>query len=287
MCDLFLCDCESNIINYADDTTLYASEPNTDPVLSKCEKDTSTVFTWFQNNYLKANSGKSHLLTTSVYIQHINVGENQLSSNKYEELLGILTEHKLTFENHLLNIVQKVNQKLHALAKISKYMPQKKLRIFMKAFASSQFAYCPLIWMFHSRQINHKIKKLHERVLGIVYNDHFSSFEELFSKDKSVTVHQRNLQILATEMYKILNVLSADIMQDIFGTKINYVNTRNAPAFSSRNIKTVRYGLQTISCMAPKIWDLAPKEMKQVTTLNELKAKIKNLEVRKLSLPTL
>ena len=112
-------------------------------------------------------------------------------------------------------------------------MPQKKLRITMKAFVSSQFAYCPLIW--------------------IIYNDHFLSFEELLSKDKSVTVHQRNLQILATEMYKILNGLSPDIMQDIFETKSNYYNTRNAPAFFSRNIKTVRYGLQTISYMALKI----------------------------------
>ena len=40
MCDLFLCDCESNIINYADDTTLYACEPNVHLVLSKLEKDT-------------------------------------------------------------------------------------------------------------------------------------------------------------------------------------------------------------------------------------------------------
>ena len=247
MCNLFLSDCETNVINYVDDTTLYACEPNMDLELSKLEKDTSTVFTWFQNNYLKANSGKSHLLTTSDNIQHINVGGNQLSSSKYEELLGILIDHKLTFENHLLNIVQKVNQKLHALARISKYMPRKKLRIIMKAFVSSQFAYCPLIWMFHSRQINHKINKLHERALRIVYNDHFSSFEELLSKDKSVTVHQRNLQILTTKMYKLLNGLSPDIMQDIFETKSNYYNIRNAPAFSTRNIKTVRYGLQTIS----------------------------------------
>ena len=149
-------------------------------VLSKLEKGTCTVFTWFQNNYLKANSGKSHLLTTSDNIQHINVKGNQLSSSKSEELLGILIDHKLTFENHLIIIVQKVNQKLHALARISKYMPWKKLRIIMKAFASSQFAYCSLIWMFHSRQINHKVNKLHERALRIVYNDHFSSFEELF-----------------------------------------------------------------------------------------------------------
>ena len=79
------------------------------------------------------------------------------------------------------------------MARISKYMPQKKLRMIMKAFVSSQFAYCPLIWMFNSRQIKHKINKLHERALRIVYNDHFSLFEELFSKDKSVTVYQINL----------------------------------------------------------------------------------------------
>ena len=84
---------------------------------------------WFQNNYLKVNSGKSHLLTASDNIQHIKVEGNQLSSSKSEELLGTLIDHKLTFENHLLNIVEKVNQKLHALARISKYMPQKELRI--------------------------------------------------------------------------------------------------------------------------------------------------------------
>ena len=151
-------------------------------------------------------------------------------------------------------------------------MPWKKLKIIMKAFISSQFAYCPLIWMFHSRQIHLKINKLYERVLRIVHNNHFSSFEELLPKDKSVTVHQRNLQTFATEMHKIL---SPDIMQAIFEIKSNYHNTRNAPEFSSKNIKTVRYGLQTISYMVPKIWDLAPKEMKQVTSLNEFMAKTK------------
>ena len=135
--------------------------------------------------------------------------------------------------------------------------------------------YCPVILMFHSRQINHEINKLHERTLRIVYNDHFSSSEELLSKDKSVTVNQKNLQIFASEMYKILNWLSPAIMQDIFETKSDYYNTHNAPAFSLRNIKNVRYGLQTICYMVPKNWDFVPKEMKQVATINEFKTKIK------------
>ena len=76
-------------------------------------------------------------------------------------------------------------------------------------------------------------------------------------------------------MYEILNGISPDIVQDIFETKSNYYNMRNAPTFSSRNIKTVRYGLQTISYMVPKIWKLVPTKMKQIPILNELKAKIK------------
>ena len=88
----FLCDCESNI-NYADDTTLYACEPNMDLVLSKLERGTSTALTWFQNNYVKANSRKSHLLTTSNNVQHINVWGNQLSISTCEELLTVLIDH--------------------------------------------------------------------------------------------------------------------------------------------------------------------------------------------------
>ena len=87
------------------------------------------------------------------------------------------------------------------MARISNYMPQKKLRIIIKAFLSSQFTYCPPIWMFHSRKINHKINKLLERALRIVYN-HFSSFKERLSKDKSIAVHQRNLIILQLRCVK-------------------------------------------------------------------------------------
>ena len=64
-------------------------------------------------------------------------------------------------------------------------------------------------------------------------------------------------------------------MQDIFKTNINSYNTCNAPMFPSRNVKTVRYGLQTISYMGPNIWGLEPKEMKQVSTMNGFKAETK------------
>ena len=47
--------------------------------------------------------------------------------------------------------------------------------------------------------------------------------------------------------------------------------------------KAVTYGLQTMSYKSPKIWDLVPKEMKQVTTLNEFMGKIKISKLGKCS----
>ena len=94
-------------------------------------------------------------------------GGNQISSTKYEELLGTLIDHELTFEDQLLNIVQRINQRVHAFTKISKYMPQKKLKITIKVFVTSRLTCFTLIWMFHSRRINHKINNLHKRALRI------------------------------------------------------------------------------------------------------------------------
>ena len=57
--------------------------------------------------------------------------------------------------------------------------------------------------MCHSRKINTQINKLHERALRLVYNDKSSSFRELLEKDNSVTIHERNIQVLLTEIFTL------------------------------------------------------------------------------------
>ena len=94
---------------------------------------------------------------------------------------------------------------------------QKKRRILMNAFKASQFSYCPLVWMSHSRTMNNIINKIHEKTLRLVYKDEKNlSLDDLLKKDKSLSIHQRNLQILATEIYKARNDLGSEIMKDIF-----------------------------------------------------------------------
>ena len=70
--------------------------------------------------------------------------------------------------------------------------------------------------MFHSRKLNNRINRIHDRALRLIYQDNSLSFAELLEKDISVTIHQRNLQVLATEIFKLKNGLSPEIMKELF-----------------------------------------------------------------------
>ena len=71
-------------------------------------------------------------------------------------------------------------------------------------------------WMVCSRSSNNRINHLHERALRIVYNDHRSTFEDLFMQDNSVSIHHRNIRLLATELQKAKNNLLSQLMLELF-----------------------------------------------------------------------
>ena len=85
-----------------------------------------------------------------------------------------------------------------------------KSNILINAIFKSQFNYCSVIWMFHSRLLNNKINKLHKRCLRMICNDKRSNFEELLIKDNFVSIHHRNIQMLANEMNKFPNGISVE-----------------------------------------------------------------------------
>ena len=85
----------------------------------------------------------------------------------------------------------------------------------MNANFMSQFGYCPLVWMNHSRTLDNRTNGLHKRAPTLVYNDFSSSFSELLEKDKSVNIHHRNLQTLAYGIFKVKNNMAPEILTEI------------------------------------------------------------------------
>ena len=175
-----------------------------------------------------------YLLVTGNYEVSANVNKFEIESCKKEKLLGISIDTTLSFEHHITSLCKKASQKLHALARIAHYMDFEKRRSLMKAFVISQFNYCPLIWMFHNRSLNNRVSKIHDRALRLVYQNTNLSFSEALELENVVTIHQRNLKVLVTEILKVKNNLSPEIMKQVFDFQEPYYNLRSQTANSEK-----------------------------------------------------
>ena len=137
----------------------------------------------------------------------------------------------------------------------------------MNGFFKSQLSYSPLTWIMHGRKLNNKINRLHERCLRVTYNDGLSLFEELLETDNSVSVHNRNIQCLAIELYKVFNDICPDIMKDVFplSASSNY-DIRSSRTFTTRSVKTVYYAIESLSSLAPKSGNLSQTILSHLKT---------------------
>ena len=130
--------------------------------------------------------------------------------------------------------------------------------------------------MFHTKELNNWINSLHEKVLRLTYQNRNSSFEKLLKLDKSIFIHYRNLQYLLTEIYKVKLGQSPPIMNDILtlDQNISY-DLRSGVAVTRRNIRTNKFGFETISTIAAVLWRNLPNDIKSLDSLNIFKHRIK------------
>ena len=116
---------------------------------------------------------------------------------------------------------------------------------------------------------------LHERCLRIICNDKQSSFTELLNKGNSVSIHIRNIQRLAIEMFRFYNGLSPPLMSNMFKLKAeNSYNLRQVSEFSRPMVKSVYHGTESISYLGPKIWDILSEKLKNIDNLGHFKKEI-------------
>ena len=218
--------------------------------------------------FLKGNADKCHLITSSKTPVGIEVANMTIMSEEKVKLLGIHIDNRLNFDYHISQLCKKAGKKLHALTRVFKYMDISQRKLIANAFIMSQFSYCPLIWMFHSRAMEHRINRIHERTLRLIYpNQHQLAFKELLEESNTVSIHQRNLQILATDIYKAKNKVSPEVVNSLFEFSNKNYNLRNVSILKVKICFTVHYGSESLLSLAPKIWELVPDSIREVNAL--------------------
>ena len=116
--------------------------------------------------------------------------------------------------------------------------------------------------MFCSRKSNNMVNKVRERVPRLTHKDNEINFQTLLNENNETSVHQRSLQFLITEIYKIKNNYAPPIMHHLFQFCGNTFNLRNFRDIANHNQKTSNYALETLSYRAPFLWAKLPSEHK-------------------------
>ena len=104
-----------------------------------------------------------------------------------------------------------------------------KRKTLFKAFVESQFKYCLVVWMLHSRRTNNKINRLHERALRILFDDDVSTFHQLLAMNKSFCIYHQNIQRLLTEIYKALHDSSGNNLIELLVKRESTTSFRSKP----------------------------------------------------------
>ena len=206
--DLFINDLmfliqETEVCNFANDTTIYSCSSNYEEATQKLSADTHLVLNWFRINSMVANPSKFQIMFLGSNIDNneitFMVEDKKVRSKTEVKLLGIKIGDKLSFNKHISNLCSTASNCLRALARIRKFLSLEQAKRLSEAFIMSTFKYCPLIWMFCNKTANNQI---HKRSLRLVYQLEDENFEDLLIKDNSWTIHESNIQTLLIEIYK-------------------------------------------------------------------------------------
>ena len=95
--DLFFVIEDTDIASYADDNTPYIIDDTVEGVIKSLEEVSKKLFKWFDDNLIKSNADKCHLLVSTNETVKIQVGNYNIANSKCEKLLGINFDHNLNF----------------------------------------------------------------------------------------------------------------------------------------------------------------------------------------------
>lgn len=252
----------SNMISYADDTSLYApiSSPlNRAEVADNLRKDVLTIIGWCNQWGMKLNPTKTHSLIISrsrtSIPAHPNIIVNGVTINDSTslKLLGITFDDKLTFENHLRTVASSTAQKVGLLRKCKRiYSSDAIVRNCFYSFILPHFEYCAPVWM-SAADSNLRLLDRAFRQIKFLLND------------LNVNLDHRRMVGSLTLLYKIYNNTDHPLNQRLPGSFQPFRITRyslrqNDLAFATRRHNTSQFS----RCFIPSVckqWNALPNNI--------------------------
>ena len=268
-------DMNSVIYNYADDNTLSYISNDINDIKAKLQHDCTKSMDWFQANNMKANADKYLLMflsrQNSFVDTHLMFEDNKIQAMQSINILGVEVDNKLNFRTHIDNICKQAGKQINALKRIKCYMDRECKMILYNSFVSSNFNYCPIVWMFTGKLNIDNLEKSNKRAIRFVTNDNESTYESLCLREGLLYIQKRCIKAIAIQMYKIKSNTAPNYLIELFSEREMHYNVRNQNLFNLPSFNTMTYGKKSFTYYGAKLWNALPNEIKDSVSLSSFK----------------
>lgn len=210
-----------DLLLFADDTNVFLYDADINQLSIRANKALLDISNWFKLNRLSVNIKKCNFILfstkqTKVDIK-INIDKFEIERVKHTKFLGVIINEKLTWDDHILLVCNKVSKHVGILRRIKHKIPVTLLRSLYYTLINPYLDYCNIIWAISSSVVLDKLFGLQKRAIRLITNSDWNAHSApLFLASKVLTIHQLNLLQVASFMYKVYNKLLPQYFIDMF-----------------------------------------------------------------------
>ena len=283
MNDLFFSILAAKLFNYADDNTINAIAETSDEVRQILTDDTERALKWFDSNLMKANPEKFQFIVSHKHNRPqsspLQVLDVEIHVSPFVNLLGVLLDEKLCFNDHVDSVLRKTSRQVNALCRFGRDLNVERKLILLKSFILCNFTYCSAVWHFCGKTNTDRLERILKRALRFVFRDYASSYVTLLERAGLVTLEEGRLYAFIVEMFKSRNGLAPSFLWDSFNNKSTPYELRRVSMLEVPRKRSTKHGLHSFSFVGPKLWNAIPNDIKNSKTVSIFKQKLKTINL--------
>ena len=236
--DISNCNQDVEMLLFADDTNIFLSNEDINSLVVRANSVLADISYWFKLNKLSLNTKKSNFImfsTRKVASELILKIDNVRIDRVYQtKFLGVILNDKLTWENHISLIRNKVSKSIGILRRIHNIIPESILRNLYYTLVNPYFEYCNIIWATNSTGTLAKLFRIQKRALRLITNSKWNAHTDpLFRQCKMLTIYKLNQLQVGCFMYEVYKRSLPQYFIDMFqpNSAIHHYNTRQCNTY--------------------------------------------------------
>ena len=272
---------ESTLSAYADDTQIFYADKDPKKVEEVINKDLERIDKWYIENQMIRNHSKYQAMVMGRREEDLYFRcENTVIPNVTEvEMLGVILDEKLKFDQHVSKVCRKVTQKIAVLRRMRNMLPFELRKAIYNSFITPHYNYCAETWHFCSKSSLNKLEKVNERAIRFVFKDKNTPYCDLLKQlGRATLAEERAHKILGT-IFKILHGSCPVSIRDLIQCRISAYNLRGKDILKLPKVNTTKYGLKSWRYYGPKLWNSLPDSVKSLTTYAAFRKALVNIEL--------